>query len=97
MTTSYCGGFHLSMREYWAISSWSTSNLWLRTNGVNTNGVAAKVMLFDGLGEKYARAFLGNEVVLRATKPKSKKQQPMKSEPPAPTRAPDNQVRQMQD
>ena len=26
--------------------------LWLRTNGVNTNGAAAKVMIFDRLGEK---------------------------------------------
>ena len=25
---------------------------WLRTNGVNTNGAAAKVVDFDGLGEK---------------------------------------------
>ena len=27
---------------------------WLRTNGVNTNGVAPKVMSFDRLGKKYA-------------------------------------------
>ena len=26
--------------------------LWLRTNGVNTNGAAAKVMNFDRLGKK---------------------------------------------
>ena len=25
---------------------------WLRTNGVNTNGAAAKVMTFDRLGKK---------------------------------------------
>ena len=25
---------------------------WLRTNGVNTNGAAAKVMIFDRLGKK---------------------------------------------
>ena len=25
---------------------------WLRTNGVNTNGVTAKVLLFDGFGER---------------------------------------------
>ena len=26
--------------------------LWLRTNGVSTNGASAKVMSFDGLGKK---------------------------------------------
>ena len=25
--------------------------LWLRTNGVNTNGVTAKILFFDGFGE----------------------------------------------
>ena len=28
------------------------SQPWLRTNGVNTNGAAAKLMTFDRLGEK---------------------------------------------
>ena len=32
---------------------------WLRTNGVNTNGAAAKVMTFDRLGKRYALARLG--------------------------------------
>ena len=29
--------------------------VWLRKNGVNTNGVAAKVMSFEGSGEKKVR------------------------------------------
>ena len=29
-----------------------SSVVWLRTNGVNTNGVTAKVLLFDRLGER---------------------------------------------
>ena len=33
--------------------------LWLRTNGVNTNGAAAKVMYFDGLGKKVRPATFG--------------------------------------
>ena len=33
--------------------------LWLRTNGVNTNEAAAKVMNFDRLGKRYALALLG--------------------------------------
>ena len=32
---------------------------WLRTNGVNTNGAAAKVVKFDGLGKRYALSLLG--------------------------------------
>ena len=32
---------------------------WLRTNGVNTNGAAAKVINFDRLGKKYTLALLG--------------------------------------
>ena len=45
------------------------------TNGVNTNGVTAKVRFVDGFGESYNPTFLGNGVILNATKPKSKKQQ----------------------
>ena len=33
---------------------------WLRTNGVNTNGAAAKVMTFDSLGKKVRPGTLGN-------------------------------------
>ena len=33
---------------------------WLRTNGVNTNGAAAKVMNFDRLGEKVHPGTFGN-------------------------------------
>ena len=36
-----------------------TQHLWLRTNGVNTNGAAAKDMRFDRLGKRYALALLG--------------------------------------
>ena len=32
---------------------------WLRTNGVNTNGAAAKVMKFDRLGKKVRPGTLG--------------------------------------
>ena len=35
-----------------------TVDAWLRTNGVNTNGAAAKVMNFDRLGKRYALALL---------------------------------------
>ena len=38
----------------------SNSN-WLRTNDVNTNGAAAKVMNFDRLGKKHALALLGRQ------------------------------------
>ena len=31
----------------------------LRTNGVNTNGATAKVMILTDLGKRYALAFLG--------------------------------------
>ena len=34
-------------------------NIWLRTNGVNTNGAAAKVRLFDILGKKVRPGTLG--------------------------------------
>ena len=30
----------------------AAGNLWLRTNGVNTNEAAAKIVIFDRLGEK---------------------------------------------
>ena len=33
---------------------------WLRTNRVNTNGAAAKVMSFDGLGKKVRPGTFGN-------------------------------------
>ena len=33
---------------------------WLRTNGVNTNGAAAKVMNSDGLGKKVRPGTFGN-------------------------------------
>ena len=49
---------------------------WLRTNGANTNGVTAKVLCLTDSGKKLCPGTLGNEVVLNATKPKSKKQQP---------------------
>ena len=39
----------------------------VRTNGVNTNGVAAKVMFVAGLEQLYDLACLGHEVVLNAT------------------------------
>ena len=32
---------------------------WVRTNGVNTNGAAAKAMNFDRLGKKVRLALLG--------------------------------------
>ena len=34
-------------------------NYWLRTNGVNTNGAAAKVMSLTDWGKRYALALLG--------------------------------------
>ena len=34
---------------------------WLWTNGVNTNGAAAKVMNFVRLGKRYALALLGRD------------------------------------
>ena len=34
-------------------------HIWLRTNGVNTNGAAAEVMKFDRLRKRYALAVLG--------------------------------------
>ena len=37
-------------------------NDWLRTNGVNTNGAAAKVMSFDRLGEKVRPGTLGRRL-----------------------------------
>ena len=37
---------------------WIFDKLWLRTNGVNTNGAAAEVMSFDGSGKRYALALL---------------------------------------
>ena len=36
------------------------SNTWLRTNGANTNGAAAKVIMFDSLGEKVRPGTFGN-------------------------------------
>ena len=33
--------------------------IWLRTNGVNTNGAAAKVMNFDRLGKKVRHGYFG--------------------------------------
>ena len=36
-----------------------TRKRWLRTNGVNTNEAAAKVMNFVRLGKRYALALLG--------------------------------------
>ena len=35
-------------------------HLWLRTNGVSTNGAAAKVMNFDRLGKKVRPGTFGN-------------------------------------
>ena len=35
-----------------ALSSGALRFGWLRTNGINTNGAAAKVKMFDRLGEK---------------------------------------------
>ena len=32
---------------------------WLRTTGVNTNGSAAQIMIFDRLGRRYILALLG--------------------------------------
>ena len=34
--------------------------IWLRTNGVNTNGAAAKVINFDRLGKKVRPGTFGN-------------------------------------
>ena len=39
----------------------SEVDVWLRTNGVNTNKPAAKVRNFDRLGEKVAPALLGRQ------------------------------------
>ena len=39
--------------------AWHKRAAWLRTNGVSTNGAAAKVMIFVRLGEEYALALLG--------------------------------------
>ena len=47
---------------------------WLRPDGVSTNGVSAKVLFFEGLGKALSGHLLGNEVILNATKPMSKKQ-----------------------
>ena len=42
-------------------SSWkSVAAAWLRTNGVNTNGAAAKVMIFDRFGKKLRPGTFGN-------------------------------------
>ena len=35
-------------------------NVWLRTNGVNTNGAAAKVMNLERLGKKVRPGTSGN-------------------------------------
>ena len=39
----------------------ATADSWLRTNGVNSKGAAAKVMNFDRLGKKYTLALLGRQ------------------------------------
>ena len=44
---------------------------WLRTNGVNTNGAAAKAMNFDRLGKKYALALWEDESRLTGVPHKS--------------------------
>ena len=43
------------------------AGLWLRTNGVNTNGAAAEVMNFDGLGKKVRPGAFWKIKVLRLT------------------------------
>ena len=43
-----------------AIAARGRGGLWLRTNGVNTNGAAAKVMNFDRLGKKVRPGTFGN-------------------------------------
>ena len=44
---------------------------WLRTNGVNTNGAAAKVMKFDRLGKKVRPGTFGKTKVGQREYPKS--------------------------
>ena len=48
-------------RSGWGTRSAGDSGamVWLRTNGVNTNGAAAKVMNFDRLGGKVCPGTLG--------------------------------------
>ena len=42
------------------LSRCPTSNLWLRANGVNIDGVAAKVINLDRLGKKVRPGTSGN-------------------------------------
>ena len=44
---------------------------WLRTNGVNTNGVAAEVMIFDRWGKKVRPGTFANIQVGQREYPKS--------------------------
>ena len=50
---------------------WGVPVFWLRTNGVNTSGAAAKVMNFDRLGKKYDLAFWGKNIRLTGIPQKS--------------------------
>ena len=49
---------------------------WLRTNGVNTNGVTAKILFVDGFKQVSKMMILGSGAILHATKHTSKKRQP---------------------
>ena len=56
---------------------------WLRTNGVNTNGAAAKVRTFDGLGKEVRLGTFGNIQVGKREYPQSPsvEQQKIRSDP----------------
>ena len=41
----------------------SSSSIWLRTNGVSTNGAAAKVTNFDRLGEMLRPGTFGKTLI----------------------------------
>ena len=48
-------------------ATWRAGGLWLRTNGVNTNGAAATVMNFDRLGKNIRPGTFGKIKVIRLT------------------------------
>ena len=47
-------GYLVNVRNLFSQASVSSAlrDIWLRTNGANANGVAAKVLLLDGFGER---------------------------------------------
>ena len=76
--------YMISCRGAWSPSSWrrppslhwrppTPYESWaaprLRTNGVNTNGVTAKVLFVDGFGTSTKATCLGNDTILNAMTP----------------------------